>query len=328
MHLLDTEIPPLGMGCWPIGGPMFSGDISVGYSRSDDARSIQTIHAALDAGIRLFDTAAAYGAGHAERLLGQTLKRRDDVLIITKIGYHIDEMTRQITDTDPDPKTVNKDIEGCLARLDRDCIDILLLHPNQMPLKQAMPLFDEMEKARASGKIRAYGWSTDFVDNIKALDGRDGVVGIEHAMNVFFDAPGVRNLLAEWDLASFIRSPLAMGLLGGKYTATSQLPADDVRASGQSWITYFSDGRPDPAYLKTLNAVRDLLQSGGRSLVQGALCWLWAKSDRAIPLPGARTPSQITELAGALKHGPLPDLVMAEIETLIDREPEGKDRAR
>lgn len=328
MKLLDVDIPPLGMGCWPIGGPMFRGDTSLGYSRSDDAQSVQTIHAALDAGIRLFDTAAAYGAGHAERLLGSTLGKRDDVIIITKIGHRIDEETRQIFDADPDPKTVQADIEECLTRLNRDCIDILLLHPNQMPLDDAMPLFDEMEKARSSGKIRAYGWSTDFVDNIKALDGRDSVVGIEHAMNVFLDAPGVRRALAERNLTAFIRSPLAMGLLSGKYGSGSQLPDDDIRASGQSWISYYKDGRPDPAYLKTLSAIRDLLQSDGRSLVQGALSWLWAKSDRIVPLPGARMPSQITELADALPHGPLPDHVMDEIEALIDREPEGEDRER
>ena len=69
---------------------MFAGEQSVGYTNADDAESVRTIHAGLDAGITLFDTAAAYGAGHSERLLGQALKGRE-ALVVTKIGIAIDE---------------------------------------------------------------------------------------------------------------------------------------------------------------------------------------------------------------------------------------------
>ncbi|MEM1400575.1 MAG: aldo/keto reductase, partial [Pseudomonadota bacterium] len=81
MHLLGQDIAPIGLGCWPLGGAMFGAGRSLGYSGATDDESRRTIHAALDAGVRLFDTAAAYGAGHAERLLGETLGNRDDVLI-------------------------------------------------------------------------------------------------------------------------------------------------------------------------------------------------------------------------------------------------------
>ncbi|MDP5218100.1 aldo/keto reductase [Ruegeria sp. 2205SS24-7] len=328
MTLFEPNTTLMGMGCWPIGGAMFNGDTSLGYSRSDDGEAIQAIHAALDAGIHLFDTAAAYGAGHADRLLAQALRGRSEAMIVSKIGLRIDEASKQVSEADADPNHVIPAIERCLDRLDRDCIDILLLHVNDMEVALAEPLFDQMEQARAAGKIRGYGWSTDFTASAEAMAGRAGFVAVEHAMNVFLDAPRMSAALDRHGLTPLIRSPLAMGLLGGGYGADSLLPGDDVRAGDQNWISYFSEGRPNPEFLTRLDAVRELLQSGGRSLAQGALCWLWGRSPACIPLPGARNAAQITDSAGALRHGPLPPAVMDEIDALMPRNPEAEDRAR
>ena len=133
MNFPGTEIQPLGMGCWPIGGRMFAGDTSLGYTDTNDTQSIATIHAALDHGITLFDTAAAYGAGHAERLLAKALKGRPDALIATKIGITIDETTKQLTFGATTADTVIPEIDACLERLDRDHIDLMLLHINTAP---------------------------------------------------------------------------------------------------------------------------------------------------------------------------------------------------
>ena len=92
MNFLGTDIAPLGMGCWPIGGALYAGEQPLGYVGADDKASIRTIHAALDGGITLFDTAAAYGTGHSERLLAHALKDRSEALIVTKIGIGIDEV--------------------------------------------------------------------------------------------------------------------------------------------------------------------------------------------------------------------------------------------
>ncbi len=328
MKILDTDIAPLGMGCWPIGGTMFYGDQTSGYHGSDDTQSLRTIHAALDNGIRLFDTAAAYGTGHAERLLAQGLSGHPDAIVVTKIGLAIDEAARRIIGPDTDPDHVIPAIDRCLQRLQRDRIDIVLLHLNALPPDEAMPIFDAMETARQAGKIRAYGWSTDFSDSVKALAGRDAAIGIEHAMNVFFDAPAIQRTIEAEDRIAFIRSPLAMGLLSGKYDAATVMPKDDIRSTDQDFMAYYRGGKPNPELLSKLAAVRELLQTGGRTLVQGALCWLWAKSDRNMPLPGARTVAQMTETAGALAHGKLPPETMAEIETLIDREADPVEKER
>ncbi|WP_424965294.1 aldo/keto reductase [Dinoroseobacter sp. S375] len=319
MEFLDTQIAPLGMGCWPIGGPMFSGDQSLGYSNAEDGMSIRTIHAALDGGITLFDTAAAYGAGHSERLLAQALADRPDAMIVTKIGIGIDEQSKQLSFDMPTPEDVQPAIEACLTRLNRDRIDLVLLHQNEMPIAEAAAIFDAMEEVRQSGKIRAFGWSTDFSDRTAAMAKRDGFVAIEHAMNVFFDAENVQTTARDHGLARLIRSPLAMGVLTGKYGATERLGKDDIRASGETWMEYFKDGRANPDYLARLDAVRELLCSDGGSLVQGALGWIWAKAPDNIPIPGARTEGQITEIAGALAHGPLSAEVLTEIEAQIDR---------
>jgi aryl-alcohol dehydrogenase-like predicted oxidoreductase len=130
------------------------------------------------------------------------------------------------------------------------------------------------------------------------------------------------------DLLSIVRSPLAMGLLTGKYRAGEATIANDIRAGNHHWLDYFKDGRVAPAYAARLAAIRDLLQTDGRTLAQGALAWLWARSDRTIPVPGFRTVAQVEENLGALEKGPLPPDVMEEIETLIAREPEGEARER
>ena len=329
MQFLDQQIAPLGMGCWPIGGPMFAGTQSLGYANADDTESIRTIHAALAAGISLFDTAAAYGAGHAERLLARALSNRPDALIVTKIGIGIDENTKQLTFDPPDPRGVQAAIDACLSRLGRDRIDLLLLHQNELPVADADPIFDEMERARQAGKIRAYGWSTDFSDSAAATAGREGFVAVEHAMNVFFDAPRIQRVAKQQGLTALIRSPLAMGVLTGKYGPDAVMPAADIRAANQPWMEYFKGARANPDYLRTLDAVRDLLTAGGRSLVQGAIGWLWAKGAANIPIPGARTVEQIEGIAEALSFGPLPADAMAQIEAQIDREPDDTpDRAR
>lgn len=328
MKLLGHDIAPLGMGCWAIGGPFYAGEQSLGYANTDDATSTRTIHAAVDAGIRLFDTANVYGAGHSERLLGAALKDRPDALIVSKLGMAFDERTKQVLPDDTDPAHVEAAIDASLSRLQRDRIDIMLLHLNALSVELAAPMFDAMERARQRGKIRAYGWSTDFPASAEAMAGRDGFVGVEHAMNVFADVPTIQAVAERNDLVAFIRSPLAMGILTGKFDAASKIPRNDIRAKDPDWNDYFEDRRVSPHYLSDLAAIRDLLRSGGRTLSQGALGWLMAKSPRNLPIPGARTAEQVQDNAGAIELGPLPAEVMAEIETRIARDPEGEPRSR
>ncbi len=328
MKFLDQDISPIGMGCWAIGGPFYLGDEPLGYGEVDDAESTRAIHAALEAGIRLFDTANVYGAGHSERVLGAALTGHPEALIVSKFGMRFDEDTKQVLDGGITAQDVIPEIDASLRRLGRDRIDVMLLHLNALPVDQASPLFDALETAREAGKIRAYGWSTDFPDSARAMAGRPGFVAVQHAVNVFRDAPTMQGVVEAENLTALIRSPLAMGILTGKFDGTSTIPQNDVRVRKGHWHDYFSDGKVTPKYLDRLGAIRELLQTGGRSPAQGALGWLLAKSPRNLPIPGARNVAQVQENAGALSHGPLPQVVMDELEVLIQRQPEGPPQER
>ncbi|MFK8081230.1 MAG: aldo/keto reductase [Granulosicoccus sp.] len=328
MKLLNKDVKRIGMGCWAIGGPFAAGSESWAYADTNDEQSARTLHAALDAGVQVFDTAPAYGAGHSERLLGEALKGKENVFVVTKLGVGIEEKTRQVTGEDTHPDNVSVAIESSLARMQREHIDVVLLHLNSLAVDKADKLFDQMEQAVTAGKVGAIGWSTDYPASVQHMAGRESCQFIEHGMNILMDVPTIQATARQNKLTAFIRSPLAMGVLTGKYGPGSVMSKDDIRSTGAQWMEYFNNGKPSQDYLASLDALRELLKSDGRTLVQGVLGWLLAKAEFNIPVPGARTPDQVIENAGAIEYGPLSANVMEEIEALITRPPEGEPRDR
>lgn len=324
----NQSINRLGMGCWAIGGPFSMEGKPLGYGPVNDAESTRTIHAAIHHGVRYFDTAGAYGAGHSERLLGRALSGEPDVYISTKIGLNFDEKTKTIIGEDADSAGVPAAIHAALKRLQRDQIDLLFLHLNNLPVDQANDVFDCMDQAVISGKIRAYGWSTDFADNAEAVATRTNLVAIQHAMNVFFAAPVLMPVIEKHGLLSINRSPLAMGLLTGKYDANSVLPADDIRSNDFDWNSSFKNGRVRQNRLNQLTNICECLRIGGRTTAQGAIGWLWGQSKNTVPIAGCRNTQQIEQNASALKFGELPSSTLLEIEKLIDRSEEYEQRER
>jgi len=319
---------PLGMGCWAIGGPFYHANESLGWGTVDDTESVKTLHAAYDHGVRIFDTAAVYGAGHSERILGKALGAREDCIVVTKLGLKFDESSKQLIGPDTNPASVLPYIEDSLRRLQRDAIDVLLLHLNDLPVDKALPLFAEMNKACEQGKVKSIGWSTDYPDSIRAMSDHKDFIAIEHCLNVFVDTPAVQDAVLESGMVPLIRSPLAMGVLTGKYTKETRFAVDDNRSRDEAWRDYFVDAAVDPIHLSNLEAVRECLTIGGRTLTQGALNWIMAKSPDNISIPGARLPAQIIESASAVEFGPLPENTMKEIEELIVRSPEGEPKDR
>jgi aryl-alcohol dehydrogenase-like predicted oxidoreductase len=323
-----TTVPALGMGTWAIGGLYYAGDQPRGWGKADDRESIAAINRAYDLGIRFFDTACSYGAGHSEEVLGEALDKRADVILATKFGNRFDPVTKKAAPPNATPECIEHSVEGSLRRLRRERIDLLQFHLNSFPLAEAGEVFDTLDRLRQAGKIDAYGWSTDFPDRAAAFADRPAFVAVQHAMNVFVPASDLLKTIEAHGLLSINRSPLAMGLLTGKFTRNSVIPADDVRSNTMSWLSYFKGGKVAPGYGERLDAVRDLLTAGGRTLAEGAIGWLWARSERTLPVPGFRSVRQVEENAGALDKGPLPAAVMDEIERVIMREPEGEPRER
>ncbi len=315
------EVSALGMGCWAIGGPFWSGTTPHGWGEVDDAESTRAIQRALDLGATFFDTANVYGAGHSERVLGKALAgRRSQVVIATKFNALFDEETRQVTGTDATPAGIRRACEDSLRRLATDYIDLYQFHDNGFPVDQAGPVRDTLEELVQAGKIRAYGWSTDFADRAEFFAGGPHCTSIQLQLNVLDDNAAVLAVCEAHNLAAINRGPLAMGLLTGKYTPNTQPASSDVRGvNSPQWMKYFQGGKPSPEWLAKMEAVREILASNGRTLAQGALAWLWARSAQTIPIPGFRTVAQVEENCGALAFGPLTAAQMAEIEGILGR---------
>jgi aryl-alcohol dehydrogenase-like predicted oxidoreductase len=286
---------------------------------TDDAESARGIRRALDIGVTFFDTADVYGDGRSERVLGEALKgKRDQAVIATKFAHFIDPATG--TKTGADPKRIAAACEASLKRLGTDVIDLYQFHWNEFPAEDAVPAREALEGLVAAGKIRAYGWSTDFPDKARVFAQGAHCTAIQVELNVVDDAADILAICDEFDLAAINRGPLAMGLLTGKYKPNSLLTQDDVRGpNAPDWMKYFKQGKPNPVWLNKIDAIREILTSGGRTLAQGAICWLWARSERNIPIPGFRTEQQIEENCGALKFDPLTADQMTEIDSILER---------
>lgn len=307
------DVPRIGLGCWAIGGTTANEGPSTSYGQTDDAQSRAALRAGYEMGARVFDTAAAYGAGHSEMLVGEEIARFDDAIIITKFGVEVDFAANRKGEVNLSPAGIRGIVEGSRSRLKRDCLDMVLLHVNDMDTALVPQVFDTLEALVGEGRIAAYGWSTDFMPQARAAAGYPHFVAFENDYNVFTPAAELMGFAQDHGLVSISRLPLAMGLLTGKYAPETALNNDDVRAQSHDWLRFFKDGKPNADYLRRLAAIRELLQSDGRTLAQGALGWILAASPIALPVPGFRHESQVRDNLGALEKGPLPADVMAAI---------------
>jgi aryl-alcohol dehydrogenase-like predicted oxidoreductase len=308
-------VSALGLGCWAIGGPWFWLDGQGGWGDIDDNESVRAIHRAIDLGVNFFDTAANYGTGHSERILARALTgKRDQVLLATKFGFKVDEAEKRVTFRDDDHLLhVRNECEASLRRLNTDVIDLYQLHVWDYPVEKVPAMLDLLESLVAEGKIRYYGWSTDSAEGARVFAEGKHCVAIQHDLNVVLDAPEMIALCEELNIASVNRSPLARGALSGKYSRDTKFPQNDVR--NDEW----SRDRFLVPTLDQLEKIREILTSNGRTLVQGALAWIWARSEKTIPIPGFKTVTQVEENARAMEFGPLTPEQMKEIDTLLGR---------
>ena len=309
----NIDVSALGMGCWAIGGPFWRGDKPVGWGDVDDAESRRAIARALELGVTLFDTSDVYGCGHSERILGDALRgRRDQVVIATKFGNVFDEQTRQITDASGDPAHIRAACDASLRRLQTDYIDLYQFHLGGYDLDKTDDVIATLEELVDAGKIRWYGWSTDDPERAAKFAEGPHCAAIQQRLNLFEGNEETLGICEENNLASLNRGPLAMGLLTGKFSADSTLPANDVRA-GNGWD--FRSGE-QARRLAALDEMRTVLTRDGRTLAQAAIGWLWAHSNATIPIPGFKNVAQVEENAGALAYGPLSNGQMVELATL------------
>ena len=316
----DIVISSMGMGCWAIGGLWSTEDgTPLGWGEVDDKESIRALHAGLASGITFIDTANVYGAGHSEVIIGKALKgRRDKVVLATKFGGNIDEKKKITRPESGEKKSIIKSCEDSLRRLNTDYIDLFQFHTGGYDIEKAPEVMVVLEELVRAGKIRTYGWSTDDVERAKLFAQGEHCAAVQFQANVISQNPEMVKTCEELNLTGINRGPLAMGLLSGKYKSDTKVSSGDIRGAGMGWMKYFNpDGTPSGEFLDRMEKVKILLISDGRSLVQGALGWLWASSEAMLPIPGFRTVKQIEENAKAMEYGPLSKETFKEIQTLL-----------
>lgn len=315
-----VEISSMGMGCWAIGGKWSTPEgTPLGWGDVDDNESIRAIHAGMAAGINFIDTANVYGAGHSEVIVGRAIKgRRRELVLATKFGNNIDEEKKITRPESAEPDSIRQSCEDSLRRLGTDYIDLFQFHTGGYDKNKAPEVMDVLEELVKAGKIRYYGWSTDDVERARIFALGKHCAAVQFQANVVSQNPEMVRTCEETGMTGINRGPLAMGLLSGKYKADSKVKSGDIRGAGMGWMKFFNkDGSPNSDFLNRIDKVKEILTSDGRSLTQGALGWLWACSDKMLPIPGFRTVKQIEENAKAMEFGPLPTGKFEEIQKIL-----------
>lgn len=300
-----VKVSPLGLGTARIAGLGWRDDLTPQDTSQVKCDAIRQIQAAVDLGVTFFDTADNYGQGLSESILGEALRgRRESIVVATKFGE--DPMPDQEDPWSLDANSVERKCEASLRRLGIECIDLYLFHRRDYPLERGPAMIEVLENLVRVGKIRYYGWSTDDIERAKLFAYGEHCIAIEHRLNIFNDNPAMLDLCQEQDLASLNRVPLLMGVLTGRWSLETKLEEGDPRAQ---WFEHqeFRD------VLACAQELELYLTSDGRSYVQGALGWIWARSPLTIPLPGFRNMVQMQELVQARQFGPLPLDIMQAI---------------
>jgi aryl-alcohol dehydrogenase-like predicted oxidoreductase len=306
-----------------MGGEQYWNGQPTGWAGVDDTTSIRTLHTAFDMGIRIIDTADQYGGGHAEEIIARAMMEsglsREEFVLCSKVGMVCDPVTRDIVGLTDKRSEIVDAIDASLKRLRTDHLDLVKFHLNRHPIEESQGVFEAFSDAYKAGKILGFGWSNDDVEGALAYADLDGYVAIQHDLNLFSPADNLLRAVKNRSLWAFNRQPLAMGLLTGKYASPRpKAGTNDIRGSGVEWLRYFNkDGSATDAIVEALETVRALLTEDGRSVSQGALGWCLAQSDRAIPLPGCRTPEQAKDNFGTLEFGPLDPAKVGEIDILL-----------
>jgi len=300
-----VQVSPVGLGTARMAGLGWHDDLAPPDPSQAIRDGVRQIQAAVDLGVTLFDTADNYGQGWSERILGEALQgRREGIVVVTKFGE--DPMPDQEDPWSLDAGSVGRKCEASLRRLGFECIDLYLLHRRDYPLERAPAMMEVLEDLVRAGKIRYYGWSTDDIERARLFARGEHCIAIEHRLNVFRGNAAILDLCQEQDLASLNRGPLLMGVLGGRWSPETKLEEGDPRAK---WFG-------EEGFLKLLACAQEIepyLTRDGRSYVQGALGWIWARSPLTIPLPGFRNMEQMQELVQAQRFGPLPSDAMQAI---------------
>ena len=284
----DLNLSTIGLGTWAIGG----GGWKFSWGPQDDRESISAIQRALELGINWIDTAAVYGLGHSEEIVGKAIRGlRDKPIIATKC--------ERVWDKDGNifgrlkKKSIRSEVEASLKRLKIEVIDLYQIHwpePDE-DIEEAWSALGELIK---EGKIRYAGVSNFNLEQLKRVQSIHPVASLQPPYSML--ERGTEEKLLEYcsenNIGVIVYSPMQKGLLTGKFTRerVQNLPEDDHR-------------RRDPRFqepelsanLKLVEELQPLAEKMGRTVAQLAIAWVLRRPEVTAAIVGARRPSQIEE---------------------------------
>lgn len=283
----NLKVSAVGFGAWAIGGNM--------WGPQDDKDSIAALHKAIDLGVNFIDTAAVYGNGHSEQIIGKVLKqRKEKIYIATKIPptKWVPEATSHSKDIFPEDKII-KFIDQSLKNLQVECIDLIQLHSWRKNWTEDTKWYETLVKLRDKGKIKFIGISVhdDMEDEALDLIETGRVDTIQVVYNVLAQTPQ-KNLFPKalkYNIGIIARVPLAYGALTGKFTANTTFPRDDFR-SGK----YVGEGLKN-----TLEKVELFKKTVGtddqKTLISHAINFVLSHKAVSTTIPGIRNAKQAEE---------------------------------
>ncbi|WP_040804750.1 aldo/keto reductase [Nocardia concava] len=300
------DITRTGFGSWAVSGSGWS----FGWGDTDDAESVAAIRHALDSGVNWIDTAAVYGLGHSEELVGKAIAGLSDAdrpYIFTKAGLVWDPENpaaspRRIMK----PASVRREVEDSLRRLGVEAIDLYQVHypdtgesleyagdgfgavsPNATPLEE---YWQVMADLKAEGKVRAIGLSNHDADLLERAERVAHVDVIQPPFSAINRSAAAEIAWARaHDTGVIVYSPMQSGLLTGAFTAerVAGLPADDWRKAHADFTTGLT------ANLALVEALRPIAARHGRSVAEVAIAWVLAWPGITAAIVGARKPAQV-----------------------------------
>ncbi|MEV0404452.1 aldo/keto reductase [Actinoallomurus sp. NPDC050550] len=304
------DITRVGFGSWAVAGSGWR----FGWGATDDAESITAIRHAITSGVNWIDTAAYYGLGHSEELVGKAvadLPEADRPYILTKAGLVWDPDAPEAAPRRT-MKHVRREVEDSLRRLNVDHIDLYQVHwpdtgtsievagdgsdavsPDATPLEE---YWQTMADLKAEGKVRAIGLSNHSVEQLEAAERLAHVDAIQPPFSAINRSAAVE---IAWAAAHgtgvIVYSPLQSGLLTGAFSAerVANLPADDWRAAHHDFTTGLT------ANLQVADALRPIAERHGTTVAEVAIAWTLSWPGVTGAIVGARRPAQVDGWIGA-----------------------------
>jgi 1-deoxyxylulose-5-phosphate synthase len=301
----DLNIAEISLGSWLTYG-----------AGVEKEKAIACVRTALDIGINFIDTANIYGRGAAETLLGEALTgvQRDRYVLATKLFFPMTPADHGLS-----REQIKKQLENSLQRLKTDYVDLYQCHrfDRNTPIEETM---EALTEAVNSGKVRYIGFSEWPVAGIKAAAAIPNVakfVSSQPQYSMLWREPEeeVIPYCAKHGISQIVWSPLAQGVLTGKYKPGAKVPADS-RAASNAMNGFMDDELMSETVLKAVQNLLPVAKDAGLTLPQLALAWVLREPNVASAIVGASRPEQVIENAKAAGHKLSPD-ILARIDSTL-----------